>query len=81
MKKGYDGPPIKVVVGPDGTYYVVDGHHRLAAARKAGLSSVPIEVVDPRSTQFKDWNEFKRAAANPGAPEGGHVSDDATPEK
>jgi hypothetical protein len=79
MKKGYDGPPIKVVVGPDGTYYVVDGHHRLAAAKKAGLSSVPIEVVDPRSTQFKDWSEFKRAAANPGAPEGGHVSDDATP--
>lgn len=70
----FNKPPIKVVVGPDGTYYVVDGHHRLTAAKKAGLAGVPYEIVDPRSTQFKDWAEFKRAAANPAAPEGNHVT-------
>jgi hypothetical protein len=76
MKKAgkFNKPPIKVVVGPDGTYYVVDGHHRLSAAKQAGLASVPYEIVDPRSTQFKDWAEFKRAAANPAAPEGNHVT-------
>ncbi|MEO7730416.1 MAG: DUF4157 domain-containing protein, partial [Kofleriaceae bacterium] len=76
MKKAgkFNKPPIKVVVGPDGTYYVVDGHHRLTAAKQAGLAGVPYEIVDPRSTQFKDWAELKRAAANPAAPEGNHVT-------
>ncbi len=41
---GWNGPPIKVV-DIDGGLYVVDGHHRLAAARRAGVD-VPYEVVD-----------------------------------
>jgi hypothetical protein len=42
---GWDGPPIRVVEA-NGRRYVVDGHHRLEAARRAGID-VPYEVVDP----------------------------------
>jgi len=41
----WDGPPIRVVEA-NGRRYVVDGHHRLEAARRAGID-VPYEVVDP----------------------------------
>lgn len=44
---GWDGPPIKTVE-IDGQMHVVDGHHRLAAAREAGID-VPYEVVDPNT--------------------------------
>lgn len=42
---GWDGPPIRVVEA-NGQRYVVDGHHRLEAARRAAID-VPYEVVDP----------------------------------
>lgn len=37
--------PIKYVEY-DGQMYVVDGHHRLLAAKKLGLTEVPIEKVE-----------------------------------
>jgi hypothetical protein len=43
--QGWQGPPIKTVQLDD-SLYVVDGHHRLAAAQRVGLD-VPYEVVDP----------------------------------
>jgi hypothetical protein len=42
---GWQGPPIKTV-SVDDELYVVDGHHRLAAARQVGID-VPYDVVDP----------------------------------
>jgi RHS repeat-associated protein len=41
---GYTQAPIAVVVH-EGSRYVVDGHHRLAAASRAGIRSVPIVEV------------------------------------
>jgi hypothetical protein len=38
-------PPLKVVQ-QDGTYLLVDGFHRLEAARNLGLESIRVEVVD-----------------------------------
>lgn len=39
---GKELPPIELSVYPDGSAWVVDGNHRLAAARKLGLASVPV---------------------------------------
>lgn len=33
--------PLLVTTGPDGTWRVIEGHRRLAAAVKAGLAEVP----------------------------------------
>ncbi|WP_437576749.1 RHS repeat-associated core domain-containing protein [Sorangium sp. So ce887] len=41
---GWNGPPVKVIEH-NGAKYVLDGHHRLAAARKAGIAEVPYETV------------------------------------
>jgi ParB-like chromosome segregation protein Spo0J len=41
---GWNGPPIKVFEH-NGVKYVLDGHHRLAAARQVGLAEVPYESV------------------------------------
>jgi ParB-like chromosome segregation protein Spo0J len=42
---GWQGPPVQVVE-VNGKRYVVDGHHRLAAAKQAGIK-VNYEVGDP----------------------------------
>jgi hypothetical protein len=41
---GYKGDPVKVFEH-EGEKYVLDGHHRLAAAREANLPTVPFESV------------------------------------
>lgn len=43
-QNGWDGDPIKVYV-VNGKTIIVDGHHRAAAAKQAGLKNVPIEYV------------------------------------
>ena len=43
-ESGYRGPPIDVVES-NGKYYIIDGHHRAAAARRTG-TPVDIRVVD-----------------------------------
>lgn len=42
-------PPIVAQYNGDGTYTVLDGHHRLAAARKAGFEAVPVVEYEPRT--------------------------------
>jgi len=65
---GWQGPPIKVV-DVDGRLYVVDGHHRLAAARQVGLD-VPYDVVDPATViglgQWTSIDDIMRDAATVG---------------
>jgi ParB-like chromosome segregation protein Spo0J len=46
-ENGWDGPPIDVIEGGAGLY-VLDGHHRIAAARKAGIK------VRVRKVSIKD---------------------------
>jgi hypothetical protein len=41
---GYQGDPISVYEH-DGQKYVVDGHHRLAAAKRVGLKQIPFTKV------------------------------------
>lgn len=65
---GYDGPPIDVVV-VEGKMYVVDGHHRLKAAKVARLPSVPIRVVEDLAKHRSSWktlDEVVRDAAEVG---------------
>lgn len=48
MRRGdfdWEQSPISVVTHEDGTQYVVDGHHRLAAARMANVDAVGIRDV------------------------------------
>ncbi|ADI08421.1 Rhs protein [Streptomyces bingchenggensis BCW-1] len=47
----WEQSPISVVKDDDGTMYVVDGHHRLAAARRINLDEVAIRDV---TQQLKD---------------------------
>ncbi len=50
---GYIGEPVKVVEH-DGMLLLVDGHHRVRAAKLAGLEEVPYEVVDlPWNTSYR----------------------------
>jgi hypothetical protein len=42
---GWQGAPVSVYEH-GGRRYIVDGHHRIAAARRAGLEQVPYQVVD-----------------------------------
>ena len=51
---GYSGPPIDVVVA-NGEMFVVDGHHRLKAARISGLDQVPINVVHDIASHPSSW--------------------------
>jgi ParB-like nuclease domain len=61
---GWKGPPVKVFE-QGGVKYVLDGHHRLAAAREAGLTSVPYETVgesELRSYGYQSLAELLSAA-------------------
>jgi ParB/Sulfiredoxin domain len=45
QREGWKGEPISIVEH-DGKKYIVDGHHRVAAARRAGVEEVPYRVVE-----------------------------------
>ena len=54
MKAGtWDGPPIIVRKDPKG-YQVLDGHHRMHAARKAGIDTLDAVIVDSEDIQYSD---------------------------
>ena len=54
MKSGtWDGPPIVVRKDPKG-YQVLDGHHRMHAARKAGLDTLDAVIVDAEDIEYSD---------------------------
>lgn len=74
MRRGefdWDQSPISVVRGPDGTQYVVDGHHRLSAARRAGLDEVKVEDVTDQLNNggflgYPDMDDVLNSAATVG---------------
>ncbi len=46
LEEAHEGwPPLKVVY-QDGRYLLVDGFHRLEAARRLGLEAIPVEVLE-----------------------------------
>ena len=49
--------PIKFVEH-DGQRYVVDGHHRLRAAKQAGVKEVPVQEVDLPYAGYKTLNDL-----------------------
>ena len=54
MKSGtWNGPPIIVRKDPKG-YQVLDGHHRMHAARKAGIDTLDAVVVDREDIEYSD---------------------------
>jgi len=54
MKTGsWGGKPIVVRKDPKG-YQVLDGHHRMHAARKAGLETLPAVIVGAEDIQYSD---------------------------
>jgi hypothetical protein len=64
----WDQSPISVVKDGDGTMYVVDGHHRLAAARYAGLDQVAVRDVTEELDNggflgYKDMEDVISSAA------------------
>tara|TARA_B100001057_G_scaffold490450_1_gene578774 strand:+ start:16386 stop:19412 length:3027 start_codon:yes stop_codon:yes gene_type:complete len=62
MKAGtWDGPPIVVRKDPKG-YQVLDGHHRMHAARKAGIDTLDAVIVDREDIEYSD--EVKEQQAN-----------------
>jgi ParB-like chromosome segregation protein Spo0J len=50
-RKGWSGPPV-IVVEYAGDKYVLDGHHRIYAARKAGIS---VQYRCVNAEQLKDF--------------------------
>ena len=56
MKSGtWDGPPIVVRKDPGKGYQVLDtGHHRMHAARKAGIDTHDAVVVDREDIEYSD---------------------------
>ena len=54
MRTGrYDGPPIVCRKHPKG-YQVLDGHHRMQAAKRAGLDTLDAVIVDSEDIQYSD---------------------------
>src|SRR6056300_6927 len=66
MKKGWTPPPIIVVKTSKG-YMVLDGHHRMHAARKAGLETLPADVVDKGDLEYSDFVPEGKLAKAAGA--------------
>ena len=79
MKSGtWDGDPIVVRKDPKG-YQVLDGHHRMHAARKAGLDTLDAVVVDAEDIEYSDqvreqveegWSNKYKSSINCSNPKG-----------
>lgn len=63
-KEGWTGPPIRAIEHK-GKLIIIDGHHRLAAAKQVGLKNVPVEVVpfEPRPGSWQTLEELLYDAA------------------
>ena len=51
---GYQGAPIKVLES-NGERFILDGHHRVQAARRAGID-IPFESVSPSNLSNFGYN-------------------------
>ena len=60
MADGYGAFPPVAVAKIDGEYFVIDGHHRLEAARRNGIEEVPCQTV----TNDRDTALFQAFARN-----------------
>jgi ParB-like chromosome segregation protein Spo0J len=61
-KNGYGEYPPVEYVSVDGKKIIDNGHHRVEAAKKAGLSEIPAKEVDPtKGTNY--LKEAQEAAA------------------
>ncbi|MBY0369682.1 hypothetical protein K2X33_03285 [bacterium] len=50
----------KVVIGPEGKRYLIDGHHLVFAAYLAGIEELPIRVVADWSQKKHFWRKMRR---------------------
>ncbi len=55
---GWNGPPVDVVVH-NGRTYIIDGHHRIAAAKMAGLDDVPIKIIGDLKSHPSSYNSIQ----------------------
>lgn len=59
-KEGFDPTKPLDAVEVDGALYITDGHHRAAAAARAGIQEVPVRVRPPHTPEeaaqlFRDF--------------------------
>ena len=49
--------PVEVCLGPDGDYYVTNGHHRLAAHLQQGTTDIPVVIgtCPPEAGFIRTW--------------------------
>jgi hypothetical protein len=61
LKKYLKGKRTKVVIGPDGKYHVIDGHHHAVAQNRLGWHQAYVEVVENFSGMSEQnfWREMK----------------------
>jgi ParB-like chromosome segregation protein Spo0J len=57
-------PPIEVIELDQGTWLLVEGHHRFAAAQRAGLEYLPAVVLTVPAGVDTDWFVFERGVGN-----------------
>ena len=79
MRTGeYDGPPIVCRKHPKGLQ-VLDGHHRMQAARRAGVDTLDAVIVDSEDIQYSDsvreqveegWSDKYKKSINCSNPKG-----------
>jgi len=63
MRRGVTFAPVRVVYDGEETYYLVDGHHRVAAARQlTGIDKINVEIIEGSFTDAL-WHSW---AANRG---------------
>src|SRR5262245_51487982 len=57
LRRGGQFPPIRLVRDAKDIYYLVDGHHRVAAARKVvGLSDINAEIIEGTFADALWWS-------------------------
>lgn len=58
LKKFLKDNAVNVVIGPDGTTFIVDGHHRVSACWIAEIKKIYIEIKHDYSKSHLSYKEF-----------------------